>query len=81
MMHKPNRRHRLKTKHSYHDAKIRAIHFASNDCIIELELCTGSPSAIVNLCFHSVRNRDDIYCFIETKLKNRRGTEIIGIMR
>jgi hypothetical protein len=82
------RMRRLKTRHSYHDAEVRAVEFGANDSIVfEVELCgcSGSSGTIVHLSFHGVRNVTAVHSFIQTLLERAKGrariAEIIGIAR
>lgn len=79
---------RLKTKHSYHDAKVRAVEFGAGDSLVfEVELCgcSGSSHARVHLCFHGVKNVGDVRSFIEPILERAkertRIAEIVGLLR
>src|SRR5688572_1856895 len=74
---------RLKTKHGYHDAEIRAVEFeADGRVIFEADLC-GGPT--VHLSFYGVKNMPEVRSFIESimeRSKERaRIAEIIGLVR
>lgn len=79
---------RLKTKHAYHDAEIRAVDFEAGDCVVfEIELCgcSGSSGTTVHLSFHDVKNVHEVRSFIEPILgrakEQGRIAEIIGLLR
>ena len=79
---------RLKTKHSYHDAEVRAVEFGASDSVtFEVELCgcSNSSGATVHLSFHGVKNMVEVRSFIEPILEraNERAriAEIIGLVR
>ena len=78
----------LKTKHSYHDANIRAVEFeAADSTVFEVELCGCSdiPGATVHLSFHGVRNIEEVRSFIDALVERAEGrpriAEIVGIVR
>lgn len=79
---------RLKTKHSYHDAEVRAVEFGAGDSVVfEVELCgcSGSSGTTVHLSFHGVKNMGEVRSFIEPILEpakeRARIAEIIGLVR
>ena len=82
------RMRRLKTKHSYHDAEVRAVEFEASDSVVfEVELCgcSGSPGTTVHLSFHGVKNMSEVRSFIDSILKRAKEreqvAEIIGLAR
>ena len=79
---------RLKTKHAYHDAEIRAVEFeADHRVVFEAELCgcSGDLGTTVHLSFHGVKNLNEVRSFIEPIMerakKRARIAEIIGLVR
>ena len=79
---------RLKTNHSYHDARVRAVEFGTADSVVfEVELCgcSDSPGATVHLSFYGVKNMDEVRNVIDPMLKRAEEraqvAEIIGLAR
>ena len=81
-------RSKLKTRHSYHDAVIRAEFYgAGDDIIFEVELCgcSGSPGATIRLSFYGIQNIGEVRQFIAALSGRAKGqariAEIIGLAR
>lgn len=79
---------RLSTNHDYHDAQVRAVEFAADECLVfEVELCgcSDQAGATVHLSFHGVRNPGAVRSFIARLLQQaaERGriAVIIGLAR
>ena len=59
--------HRLKTRHSYHDAEILAVEFGADDTLVfctELCSCSGSRGRVVHLSFYAVKNASEVRQFL-----------------
>jgi hypothetical protein len=79
---------RLKTRHSYHDAEIRAIEFgAGNDMVFRIALCgcSGSPGATVHLSFYGIQNasevRQSLITLLDRARERGRIAEILDLAR
>ena len=78
---------RLKTKHEYHDAIVRAVEFGGGDVVaFEIKLCghcAGSANT-VHLSFYGVDNIAEVHSFIDQLLPAQQQdgiAEIIGLTR